>query len=73
MELLKKAFSGDSVSDPAELQAKVKQLWEDSLGVLKENAQSLAQANVRMMDLWAEVLRKNVSAAVKTAAASAKS
>jgi hypothetical protein len=69
VELLKEAFASDGVSDPADLQAKVKQLWEESLGVLKENTQALAQANVKMMELWAELLRKNMSAAVKTAAA----
>jgi hypothetical protein len=69
VELLKEAFTSDGVSNPADLQAKVKDLWENSLSVLKENAQALAQANVKMMELWAELLRKNMSAAVKSAAA----
>jgi hypothetical protein len=72
VELLKKAFASDGVSNPAELQARVKELWEESLGVLKENAQAIAETNVKMMDLWADLLRKNMSAAVKTAAATAK-
>jgi hypothetical protein len=72
VELLKKAFTADGVSNPADLQAKIKDLWEESLSVLKENAQAMAQVNVKMMDLWAETLRKNLTAAVKTTAAAAK-
>jgi hypothetical protein len=71
MELLKKAFSGDSVSTPGEFQEKLKDFWEESLEVLKENTQAMAQANAKVMDLWAEVLRKNMTAAVKSASAAA--
>lgn len=72
MELLKKAFNANGAADPADLQGRLRDLWEASLGVLKDNAQALVQANVKMMDLWADVMRKNVTAAVKTATASAK-
>ena len=73
MDLLKKAFTGDGVKSPAELQSKVRDLWEDSLSVLRENAQAMAQANVKVMDLWADLLRKNMSAAAKTVSAVAQS
>jgi hypothetical protein len=66
MDLLKKAFSADGAKTPADVQARLTDLWESSLSVLKENAQAMAQANVKVMDLWSDVLRKNVSAAVKT-------
>jgi hypothetical protein len=72
MDLLKKAMSSEGNGNAVEMQAKVRDLWEASLGVLKDNAQALAQTNMKMMDVWADVLRKNVSAAVKTAAGSVK-
>ncbi len=70
MDLMKKAFS-NGTSNPAELQAKLRYLWEASLDVLRDNAQAMAQANVKMLDMWTDVMRKNVSAVAKTAAAAA--
>lgn len=61
MELLKKAFSSEETNTAAEMQARLQELWEESLDVIRENAQAMTQANAKMMELWADILRKNMN------------
>jgi hypothetical protein len=63
--LLKKAF--DTNADSSDLRGKTQKLWEESLELVRDNAQAMAEANKKVMELWAGFLRKNVDA-VKTAA-----
>lgn len=60
MDLLKKAF--DTNGAGKDVQSRTQDLWEASLQVIRENAQAMAQANMKMMELWASVLQKNVEA-----------
>lgn len=74
-ELLKKAVQSDGHSSFAQASAHGKKLWEATLEAVRENAQAAAQTNVRVVELWADVLRKNVAQAqslVGTVAATAK-
>ena len=57
--LLKKACEGTSPVTPADLQAKAQGLFEAAVEVVKENTTALAQANLKMLELWADVLREN--------------
>jgi hypothetical protein len=59
MDLFKKAMDTDQPTGVAELQSKTQELWEASMEVIKDNAQAAAQANVKMMETFAEILKKN--------------
>jgi len=61
MDLLKKAFDSEQTTAAADIRAKTQELWEASLEVIRDNAQAMAQANVKMMEQWAEILRKNLN------------
>ena len=63
MSLLKKAF--DTKGDPSELRAKTQQLWEESMELIRDNAQAMADANKKVLELWAGMLKKNYEAARK--------
>lgn len=65
MDLFKKAIDGEQPSGTAELQSKTQELWEASVELVRENAQSMAQANMKMMETFAEVLRKNMNGAAE--------
>jgi hypothetical protein len=60
INLLKKAF--ETEQDPAAVRDKVQDLWEASLEMVRENTQAMADANKKMMELWANLLKKNVEA-----------
>jgi len=73
LELLKKAFSADGNGSPKDAQAKTRELWEASLELVRDNVQAVAQTNVKMMELWAEMLKKNADGAMAAAAGAPKS
>jgi hypothetical protein len=58
MALLKKAF--DTNGDPAELRVKTQHLWEESMELIRDNAQAMADANKKVLELWAGMLKKNI-------------
>jgi hypothetical protein len=58
MGLLKKAF--DTNGDAHDLRAKTQQLWEDSLELIRDNTQALAEANRKVLEQWSSLLKKNV-------------
>lgn len=60
MELLKKAFDQTPAASSKDMQARTQDLWEASLDVIRDNAQAMSEANMKMMELWAGVLQKNV-------------
>jgi len=75
VDLLKKALSMDGNGAVDGLQEKIRALWEDSVAVVKENTESMAQLNVKILEAWTDLLRKNFEqgeAALKSAAAAAK-
>jgi hypothetical protein len=74
IDLMRRAFEPTQSTNPAEMQARTRELWEASLEVIRNNAQAMAQANVRMMELWSDILRRNmdgVRAAGRTMASAA--
>ena len=59
LALLKKAFDTDA--DATDLRAKTQKLWEESLELIRDNAQASAEANKKVMELWAGFLKKNAN------------
>ena len=66
LALLKKACETET-TDPARIRAKTQELWESSLALVRDNVQAIAQANVKMMEVWAGMLRNGCAANVKSA------
>ena len=60
MALLKKAFETDG--DVTDLRAKTQKLWEESMELIRDNAQAMSQANLKMMEVWAGLLRVGAQA-----------
>lgn len=47
--------------EPAEgVQSKVKTMWDNYLGAMRTNVQTLAQANARLMESWVQALPKDM-------------
>ena len=59
--LFKKAWDIQPSRDPAELRAKSQELFEASLELVRDNAQAVAQANVKLMEIWGRVLRNGAA------------
>jgi len=76
IELLKKAVESDNNGMLDGFRDRLRTLWEESVGVVRENAEAMAQANVRLMEAWNELVRKNFEQSeargFATAAAAAK-
>jgi hypothetical protein len=60
LDLLKKAVDTEPGST-TDVQAKTQELWDASVEVVRDNAQAMAQVNVKMMEAWAELLKKNMN------------
>ena len=56
MALFKKAWEVQP-GDVGEMRAKSQELWEASLDLVRDNARAMAQANVKMMEIWGKLLR----------------
>jgi hypothetical protein len=63
--LLKKAFDAPP-ADPAALRERTQELWESSLELVRDNTQAVAQANIKMLEVWAGLLQKCAGANGKT-------
>jgi hypothetical protein len=66
MDLLKKAFEVDESEGNADLRGKFQELWGGSLNAVRESASHMAQTNVRMMELWTGILKKNMNGGTST-------
>jgi len=60
IDLLKKAADADSNGALDGFRDKLRILWEESVSVVRENAEAMAKANVKMLETWSELLRKNL-------------
>ena len=60
LALLKKAWDADP-ADAAAVKAKTQEVWEASLEMVRENAQAMAAANLKVMEMWAGLLKAGVS------------
>jgi len=72
LDLLKKAFESARYESMSDRAMKAENLWESSLQTMRSNTQAMAQANVRVMESWAEFLKKNVDSATAVASRPAK-
>jgi hypothetical protein len=61
LDLLKKAVDSEPSVSPTDVQTKTQELWDASMEVVRDNAQAMAQVNVKMMETWAELLKKNMN------------
>lgn len=57
-ELMKKAVAAGQSSTLAESQAKWTEFWTSSLGAAQSQTEALANINSRLIDSWAEFIRK---------------
>jgi hypothetical protein len=57
--LLKNAFDVEP-AETADLRARTEQLWRESFELVKQNAEAVAQANLKLIELWSGVLKRNV-------------
>lgn len=60
IDLLKKAVESDQNGMLDGFRDRLRTLWEESVGVVRENAEAMAQANIRLMEAWNELVRKNL-------------
>ena len=60
LTLLKKAWETEP-ADAASARARTQQIWESTLDLVRDNAQAIAQANVKMMEVWSGMLRQNAA------------
>ena len=58
--LFKKAWEVQP-ADPADMRAKSQELWEESLELVRDNANAVAQANIKLMEVWGRVLQNGTS------------
>jgi polyhydroxyalkanoate synthesis regulator phasin len=70
MEMLHKGFDVSRSTNVAEAQEKVHELWEMSLGVLRNNMHSLLKAQSQAMQKWEEAAGCTVGGPCESAAAS---
>jgi hypothetical protein len=59
IDLLKKACEPANAAVAGDFQAKLQGLWEQSVELIKENTQAMTQAHLKVLELWADVLRHN--------------
>ena len=69
MSLFKRAVESKDSESPADYQSRMQDIWESSLALFRDSAQSAAQANVKMLELLADLLKKNLNGAAKASAA----
>ena len=61
LAMLKKAWDVER-GDAAAVCGKTQELWESSLELVRDNAQAMSQANLKMMEVWAGLLRVGAQA-----------
>lgn len=59
LDLVKKAMEVGRSSNPSEVQTKAVEFCEASLGILKSNAQAVAEINTKMVESWVNFVKKN--------------
>jgi len=61
LSMLKKACDAQP-ADAAAVHAKTQELWEGTLELVRDNATAMSQANLKMMEVWAGLLRVGAQA-----------
>jgi hypothetical protein len=67
LDLLTQAFESGQAESPAKAQARLEELWEGSLTLLRDNARAMVHANGRVMEAWASLAKKSVERAITAA------
>ncbi|MDB5303502.1 MAG: hypothetical protein JWM97_1051 [Phycisphaerales bacterium] len=67
IDLMKRALEAGRSGSLSETQAKSRQILEQSMEALRDNAKAMAEANLRAMQAWADLLRNGVDSASKAA------
>jgi hypothetical protein len=59
MSLVKKLLEAerDQIANPSAMSAKAREIWEGSLQIMRENAQGIAQANMKSTELWSDFVK----------------
>ena len=60
IDLLRRALDADQEGVAAGFTDAARKLWEESIAVVKENIETMTQANVKMLEVWSDLLRKSV-------------
>lgn len=58
LSLLQKAFDADPAGAADDGPARTRELWQEALDLVRDNASAVAQSNLKLLELWATVLRK---------------
>jgi hypothetical protein len=58
LDLLKKAYDVAQSDSVADVQAKLREMWEDSLAAVRSNVQSAVQLNTRLMESYRDLVGK---------------
>ncbi len=66
LELLEKACAASRCTSMSDAQAKTRELWEASLGALRANAQAAVQANSRLLESLADLVKTDGGQAADT-------
>ena len=72
VELLQAALDAEKgAAGSTPLLERTRKLWEESLAVVKENTEAMAKVNMKAMELWTDVFKKNVAQGAAAAAKAA--
>ena len=67
VELAKKVADASRSESMSDAQAKAQQLLDESLDAIRNGSRAMAEANVRAMQNWAELVRNGIQAATEAA------
>jgi len=63
-DLIKKAFNGtNGGGEKVDLQKRTRELWEASMEVARDNAQDVANTNMRVAQMWTDAFKKTADSA----------
>ncbi|MDB6124960.1 MAG: hypothetical protein JWQ71_3953 [Pedosphaera sp.] len=71
LNLLKRTMDGTRSNPASEAQSQVQELWQSSMNVMQSNLQSITQSQARVMESWAEFMRRGVVSTTSAAASAA--
>jgi hypothetical protein len=72
VDLYQKAMEIRGKASPADAQAAAREWWESALGALRNNTQTMLQANGRILESWGELAKKFNGRAVDLAESAAR-
>lgn len=64
LNLMAEAFETVRTTKPADAQARLEKLWENSLTALRDSAEAIVRANAHLVETWTGIAKKNVEGVV---------